>query len=241
MPAYNAVETLEKTYKEIPRDFVDEMLLVDDYSRDETCDLAESLGIKVIRHDRNMGYGANQKTCYSNALEMGADIVVMLHPDYQYTPLLVPAMVMPIAHGVYDVMIGSRILQHGALRGGMPVYKYIANRGLTFIQNLMIGAKFSEFHTGYRAYSREALESIPFMDNDDDFIFDNEVLCQLVYADRRIGEVSCPTLYADDSSSINFTRSCKYGLGVLRCSAETLLHRLDWRQAPMLAKVQPKG
>jgi glycosyltransferase involved in cell wall biosynthesis len=234
MPAYNAELTLKKTYAEIPRQFVDDIILVDDHSTDRTFEVAKSLGLIAIRHDRNKGYGANQKTCYAKALEAGADVVVMLHPDYQYSPRLIPAMVMPIVSEVYDCMIGSRILQNGALRGGMPLYKYVSNRLLTLAQNLLLGSKFSEFHTGYRAYSREALEAIPFHENDDDFIFDNEILCQMVYAGFRIGEISCPTHYAKDSSSISFTRSCKYGLGVLRCSVEFLLHCRGLYDSPML-------
>lgn len=234
MPAYNAAKTLEKTYNDIPGEYVSDILLVDDFSTDDTVAVAESLGIKTISHERNKGYGGNQKTCYRHALEMGADVVVMLHPDYQYTPKLVPAMVTPIASGLYDCMLGTRILGKGALEGGMPIYKYVANRFLTLSQNLLVNQKLSEYHTGYRAFSREVLERLPLEGNSDDFIFDNQMLCQIIYAGFRIGEVSCPTLYEPDSSSINFIRSCQYGLGVLKCSMETLLHRMDVRPSPML-------
>jgi glycosyltransferase involved in cell wall biosynthesis len=219
MPAYNAEKTLERTYREIPFNIVDEVILVDDFSKDNTYALAKQIGIhKVIRHDKNKGYGGNQKTCYKAALESGADIVVMLHPDYQYTPLLLEAMIYPIARGLYDVMLASRILGRGALAGGMPIYKYIFNRMLTFIQNLLLRQKLSEYHTGYRAFSRQVLEKIPFEKNSDDFVFDNEMLGQITYAGYMIGEVSCPTKYFDEASSINFKRSIKYGLGVLRVS-----------------------
>ncbi len=225
MPAYNAEKTLEKTYAEVPREIVDEVILVDDKSSDNTAALARKLGIdKVIVHEKNKGYGGNQKTCYATALKSGADIVVMLHPDYQYTPKLLEAMVYPIANGVYDVMLGSRILGKGALKGGMPLYKYIANRVLTFIQNLLLDHKLAEYHTGYRAFSREVLETLPLQNNSDDFIFDNEMLAQAIYADFRIGEVSCPTKYFKEASSINLKRSIVYGLGVLKVS---LLFRLN--------------
>ncbi|TAE72493.1 MAG: glycosyltransferase family 2 protein [Bacteroidetes bacterium] len=226
MPAYNAAETLEKTYKEIPFEIIDEVILVDDHSKDNTSEVAKKLGIQhVIRHEKNKGYGGNQKTCYQKALEIGADVVVMLHPDYQYTPLLLEAMVFPIAKGVHDVMLGSRILGKGALVGGMPMYKYIANRFLTFFQNLMMGQKLAEYHTGYRAFSREVLEALPLKDNSDDFVFDNEMLGQIAYAGFMIGEVTCPTKYFDEASSINFKRSVKYGMGVLRVSLTYRLHR----------------
>lgn len=226
MPAYKASATLERTYREIPMNIVDEVVVVDDHSPDDTTQVAQQLGIRhVIRHDKNKGYGGNQKTCYAKALELGADVVVMLHPDYQYTPLLLEAMIYPIARGVYDVMLGSRILGKGALVGGMPVYKYIANRGLTFFQNLMMGHKLAEYHTGYRAFSREVLEYLPLERNSDDFVFDNEMLGQIIYADFNIGEVSCPTKYFDEASSINFKRSMKYGFGVLRVSLTYRLHR----------------
>ncbi|MEL6628175.1 MAG: glycosyltransferase family 2 protein [Bacteroidota bacterium] len=219
MPAYNAEKTLEVTYQEVPFDIVDEVILVDDQSRDNTYEKAQSLGIhEVIRHPKNRGYGGNQKTCYTAALKQGADIVVMLHPDYQYTPKLIEAMVYPIANGLFPVMLGSRILGRGALRGGMPMYKFIANRFLTFFQNVLMGQKLAEYHTGYRAFSKEILTSLPLEENSDDFVFDNEMLAQIAYADHIIGEVTCPTKYFEEASSINFGRSVKYGLGVLRVS-----------------------
>lgn len=219
MPAYNAAETLEKTYNEIPFNIVDDVIVVDDHSSDNTSEVAQQLGVKhVIRHEKNKGYGGNQKTCYNKALEIGADIVVMLHPDYQYTPLILEAMIYPIARNVYDVMLGSRILGKGALAGGMPMYKYIANRLLTFFENVLLRQKLSEYHTGYRAFSKEVLETLPLDVNSDDFVFDNEMLGQITYANFRIGETSCPTKYFEEASSINFKRSVKYGLGVLRVS-----------------------
>lgn len=225
MPAYNAEKTLERTYSEIPHDIVDEVILVDDDSIDNTLLEARRLGLEVIRHERNRGYGGNQKTCYKKACENGADIVVMLHPDYQYTPKLVRAMTSMIAEGVYDVVLGSRILGKGALAGGMPSYKYIANRFLTFIENILINQKLSEYHTGYRAFSREVLESIRFEDNSDDFLFDNQMLVQCHSLGFRIGEVSCPTKYFEESSSINFARSLKYGFGCLWVGLQYLFHR----------------
>jgi glycosyltransferase involved in cell wall biosynthesis len=219
MPAYNAEKTLEQTFKEIPFNIVDEVILVDDHSRDNTSEVARQVGVhKVIRHDKNKGYGGNQKTCYKAALESGADVVVMLHPDYQYTPLLLEAMVYPIARGLFDVMLGSRILGKGALKGGMPMYKYIANRFLTFFQNVMMGQKLAEYHTGYRAFSKKVLETLPLENNSDDFVFDNEMLGQITYAGLQIGEVTCPTKYFEEASSINFSRSTKYGFGVLGVS-----------------------
>ena len=219
MPAYKAALTLEKTYREIPFDLVDEVILVDDHSPDNTSDVAKSLGIKhIIRHDKNKGYGGNQKTCYTKALELGADIVIMVHPDYQYTPLLLPAMITIIGNGLYPVVFGSRILGKGALKGGMPMYKYIANRFLTLFQNIMLSQKLSEYHTGYRAFSREVLEKVPFQKCDDDFVFDNEMIAQIFWQGFEIAEVTCPTKYFDEASSINFARSSKYGLGVLRVS-----------------------
>ena len=224
MPAYNAALTLEHTYREVPRDLVDEVILCDDASADQTSALARQLGVDhVITHPRNRGYGANQKSLYQKALEVGADIIVMLHPDYQYTPKLIPAMCNIIGEGLYPVVLGSRILGNGALRGGMPVYKYVANRLLTFGQNLLVNYKLSEYHTGYRAFSRAVLETIDFEANDDDFVFDNEMLSQIIYHRFDIAEVTCPTKYFDEASSINFARSTKYGLGVIRVS---LLHRL---------------
>ncbi len=219
MPAYKAASTLERTYREIPFDLVDEVILVDDHSPDNTFEVAKSLGINhVIRHDINKGYGGNQKTCYNKALELGADIVIMVHPDYQYTPLLLPAMITIIGNGLYPVVFGSRILGKGALKGGMPMYKYIANRFLTLFQNIMLSQKLSEYHTGYRAFSREVLEKTPFMKCDDDFVFDNEMIAQIFWQGFDIAEVTCPTKYFDEASSINFARSSKYGLGVLRVS-----------------------
>ncbi len=226
MPAYNAEKTLEQTYREIPLDIVDEVILVDDHSRDNTTELAHSLGIHhVIRHDFNRGYGGNQKTCYTKALEIGADIVIMVHPDYQYTPTLIPSMAWMIANDVYPVVLASRILGNGALKGGMPLYKYIANRGLTFIQNLFVSQKLSEYHTGYRAFSRQVLETINLEGNSDDFVFDNQMLSQIIMANFPIGEVTCPTKYFDDASSINFRRSSIYGIGVLATSLQHRLHR----------------
>ncbi|MDX2285808.1 MAG: glycosyltransferase family 2 protein [Bacteroidia bacterium] len=225
MPAYNAAATLQDTWREIPFDVVDEVILVDDQSRDDTVEVAKQLGIhRIIRHPKNRGYGGNQKTCYTEALRARADIVVMLHPDYQYTPRLIEALVYPIAYGLFPVMLGSRILGRGALAGGMPLYKYIANRALTFIQNLLLRQKLAEYHTGYRAFSREILESLPLEENSDDFVFDNEMLAQIAYAGHTIGEVTCPTRYFKEASSINFRRSVVYGLGVLRVSA---LYRLN--------------
>ena len=215
MPAYNCEMTLTKTLDDIPHNIVDDIILVDDDSVDKTVVLSRKLGIKTFVHEKNMGYGANQKTCYRQALKAGADIVVMLHPDYQYNPRLMTAMVYLIADGIYDVSIASRILGVGALKGGMPLYKYIANRFLTFIENLMIGKKLSEYHTGYRVFSRKVLESLPILENSDDFVFDNQILLQVFYFGFSIGEISCPTLYDKDSSSINFSRSIKYGIEVL--------------------------
>lgn len=227
LPAYNAAKTLEMTYREIPFDIVDDVVLVDDHSRDDTSAVGRELGIKhVIRHDRNRGYGGNQKTCYRTALELGADIVIMLHPDYQYTPQLIPSMAWLIANDVYHVVLGSRILGNGARKGGMPLYKYIANRGLTFIQNLLVGQKLSEYHTGYRAFSRTVLESIDIEKNSDDFVFDNQMLSQIIMKDFAIAEVTCPTKYFDDASSINFRRSTIYGFGVLWTSLQHRLHRM---------------
>lgn len=219
MPAYRASQTLERTYREIPFDIVDEVILVDDHSPDNTAEVARHLNIHhVIRHDINKGYGGNQKTCYTKALEIGADIVVMVHPDYQYTPKLIRAMVSIIGEDLYPVVFGSRILGKGALKGGMPLYKYIANRFLTFTQNLLMGQKLSEYHTGYRAFSKQVLETVSFKKCDDDFIFDNEMIAQIFWKGYEIAEVTCPTKYFEEASSINFVRSSKYGLGVLRVS-----------------------
>lgn len=227
LPAYNAAKTLEMTYREIPFDLVDDVVLVDDHSRDDTSSVARALGIRhVIRHDNNRGYGGNQKTCYRTALDLGADIVIMLHPDYQYTPQLIPSMAWLIANDVYQVVLGSRILGKGARRGGMPLYKYIANRGLTFVQNLLVGQKLSEYHTGYRAFSRTVLESISIDANSDDFVFDNQMLSQIIMKDFEIAEITCPTKYFDDASSINFRRSTIYGFGVLWTSLQHRLHKM---------------
>ncbi|OQB29788.1 MAG: Undecaprenyl-phosphate mannosyltransferase [Bacteroidetes bacterium ADurb.Bin174] len=224
MPAYNAEKTLETTYKEIPMDIVDEVILTDDLSQDNTIEKAKKIGIKEIHiHKQNKGYGGNQKTCYNRALELGADIVIMLHPDYQYTPKLIHSMAYVIANDVYPVVLGSRILGKGALKGGMPLIKYIANRILTLIQNILLNKKLSEYHTGYRAFSAEVLRNIAYMKNSDDFIFDNEMLAQIFYAGYDIGEVTCPTKYFEEASSINMKRSMIYGLGVLRVS---LVYRL---------------
>ncbi len=226
LPAYNAEKTLAATVEELPRDVVDEVILVDDYSVDKTVELARSIGLKTVVHEQNKGYGANQKTCYGLALGEGADIVVMVHPDYQYSPRLVTAMAAMIVSGHYDVILGSRILGRDALRGGMPLYKYVANRFLTAFENLMLRTKLSEFHTGFRAFSREVLETLPLAENSDDFVFDNEILAQAAHFGFKIGEISCPTRYFKDASSINFIRSVKYGFGVLAVSCKFMLQSL---------------
>jgi glycosyltransferase involved in cell wall biosynthesis len=230
MPAYNAARTLERTFQDIPFDVVDEVLLVDDASRDETLEVARRLGIRCFLHERNMGYGRNQKTCYTEALKTGADIVVMVHPDYQYSPKIIPALAGLVASGEYEAAIGSRILGGKARHGGMPAYKYLANRFLTLIENLLLGAKLSEYHTGFRAFSRRVLESLPLWENSDDFVFDNEMLAQVIYFGFPIGEVSCPTRYFEEASSINFPRSVKYGLGVLATSLKFFLQKRGWSQ-----------
>jgi len=232
MPAYNAERTLERTVRELP-DVVDIKILVDDSSKDKTALLAESLGVHTFIHDANYGYGRNQQTCYREALAAGADIVVMVHPDYQYTPSLVLAMASMVASGVYDVVLASRILGGGALKGGMPMYKYIANRLLTAFQNLFLGAKLSEYHTGFRAFSRELLQTLPLLENSDDFVFDNQKIAQSVMFGFRIGEISCPTSYFEEASSINFRRSVKYGMGVLATTASFVVHRMRIRQVPI--------
>ena len=233
MPAYNASETLEKTYNEIPFQLVDDVILVDDHGSDNTYDLAKKMGINhVIRHEFNKGYGGNQKTCYNKALELGADIVVMLHPDYQYTPKLIESMCYLIANGLYPVVLGSRILGKGALKGGMPIYKYIANRCLTLFQNILMNQKLSEYHTGYRAFSAEVLKSINFNSNSDDFIFDNQMLAQIMFKGNEIGEITCPTKYFEEASSINFQRSSVYGLGVIYTSIRYFLTKIgliNWK------------
>ena len=234
-PAYNAEKTLKKTYSEIPLNIVDEVILVDDLSVDRTLEVAEQLNIKhIVRHDRNKGYGGNQKSCYKKALEIGSDIVIMLHPDYQYTPKLVIGMASLIAVDVFDCVLGSRILGVGALKGGMPRYKFVANRLLTFFQNILINYKLSEYHTGYRAFSRKVLETLPLEKNSDDFIFDNQMLVQIIYAGFNIGEITCPTLYFDDASSINLLRASKYGLGVIGGSFAFRFHKWNIRQNPIL-------
>ncbi len=239
LPAYNAARTLEKTYREIPHEIVDDVILVDDASRDETVARAEALGIRhVIRHPKNRGYGGNQKTCYKKALELGADIAVMLHPDYQYSPRLIPALCCVIASGLYDVALGSRILGVGALAGGMPVYKFVANRILTGFQNLLIGHKLSEYHTGYRAFSRKVLERLPLEENSDDFAFDNEMLVQAVLFGYRIAEITCPTLYSPESSSISLGRSIRYGLSVVKSS---IAARLQLWNLARFAFLDPSG
>jgi len=238
LPAFNASKTLQRIISELDSSVIDEILLVDDKSTDGTLSIASDLGIKSISHSENLGYGANQKTCYSSALLNSADIIVMLHPDYQYSPKLVAPMAAMVASGEYDVVLGSRILAQSAIKGGMPVYKYIANRLLTYIENLIVGAKLSEYHTGLRAYSAEALRSVPFNENSNDFVFDNQILIQLMTAGARIGEISCPTRYAEDSSSINFSRSVKYGFGVLRTAMQFRLNKMGIRKYDYL-KVTP--
>jgi glycosyltransferase involved in cell wall biosynthesis len=237
LPAYNAALTLRQTYDEIPFDIVDEVVLVDDASKDATIDVARELGIKhVVRHEQNKGYGGNQKSCYNKALELGADIVIMLHPDYQYTPKLIPAMAHIIANDLYPVVLGSRILGKGALKGGMPVYKYIFNRFLTLSQNILINQKLSEYHTGYRAFSREVLENINYQANSDDFVFDNQMLSQIFYAGYEIAEVTCPTKYFPEASSINFRRSMKYGMGVLGVSLTHFFNKIGLSKSKIYEK-----
>ena len=228
MPAYNAAKTIERTYREIPLDLVDEVVVTDDASSDETVEIARRLGLRTLVHGTNRGYGGNQKTCYPEALRLGADVVMMLHPDYQYTPKLIPAMIGLITDGPFDTVLGSRVLGGRALSGGMPLYKYVANRGLTAVQNLLCSAKLSEYHTGYRAFSRQVLESLALHENSDDFVFDNQMLAQILLAGYDIGEVSCPAAYFEEASSINFRRSSKYGLGVLCTSVQAFLHRRGW-------------
>ncbi len=224
LPAYNAALTLQQIVEELPNDLVDEVILTDDASTDNTVEVANKLGIKhIVCHEKNLGYGANQKTCYSKALELQADIIIMLHPDYQYTPKLIPSMAYIIANDVYPVVLGSRILGGGALKGGMPLYKYIGNRLLTFFQNLMTGAKLSEYHTGYRAFAAEVLRNIDFMKNSDSFVFDNEMLSQIIYAKYNIAEITCPTKYFKEASSISFRNGILYSLGVLRVSIQHFL------------------
>lgn len=230
LPAYNAAKTLAKTVGEIPREIVDTIILTDDCSRDDTVRIAQQLGLITLRHDENRGYGGNQKTCYTAALHEGADIVVMVHPDYQYTPLLITAMVSMIAYGEYDAVMASRILGRGALKGGMPRYKYVANRFLTLAENILVHEKLSEYHTGYRAWSREVLERLPLLACSDDFVFDNQMIAQAFYFGFRVGEISCPTKYFEEASSINFQRSVKYGFGVLGTAMDLRLKRMKLKR-----------
>ncbi len=231
MPAYNAERTLEQTVRELS-DVVDIKILVDDSSKDKTAELSRKLGVQTFIHDANYGYGRNQQTCYREALAAGADVVVMVHPDYQYTPLLVPAMASMVASGVYDMVLASRILGGGARKGGMPLYKYVANRLLTAFQNLFLGVKLSEYHTGFRAFSRELLQALPLLENSDDFVFDNQMIAQAVMFGFKIGEISCPTKYFEEASSINFKRSVQYGLGVLATTASFVGHKTGIRRVP---------
>lgn len=225
LPAYNAERTLRKTYNEIPKDVVDYIILTDDHSSDHTVEVARALNLTVFVHDKNIGYGGNQKTCYQAALKLGADVVVMLHPDYQYPPKLVTAMAALIVSGMFDIVLGSRILGNQALKGGMPAYKYIANRLLTFVENHMLGQKLSEYHTGYRAFSRKALLTLPILENSDDFIFDNQILVQAFYFGYKIGEITSPSVYTEESSTINFARSVEYGFGVLAAASQYILQK----------------
>lgn len=236
MPAYNAERTLRRVYDEIPRDIVDDIVLTDDKSKDKTVDVARTLNLKVFVHDKNKGYGGNQKTCYTEALKLGADVVVMLHPDYQYPPRLITAMAALITSGVFDVVLGSRILGNKALQGGMPLYKYISNRLLTLAENNIIGEKLSEYHSGFRAFSREALLNLPILENSDDFIFDNQMLLQAFYFGCRVGEITCPSAYTKDSSSISFARSVVYGCGVLRTAFSYMLAKRSIRPCRIFDK-----
>jgi glycosyltransferase involved in cell wall biosynthesis len=231
MPAYNAEKTLKKTFEEIPYEYVDDIILVDDHSTDRTVKIAREVNIKTFVHRENRGYGANQKTCYTEALRLGADVVIMIHPDYQYTPKLLVAMASLIAIGQYDVVLGSRVLSEGALKGGMPLYKYIANRVLTLIQNILLQRKLSEYHTGYRAFSRRVLEILLLNENSDDFIFDNQMLSQISFFNFSIGEISCPAKYFEDASSLNFRRSVIYGLGVLKTSVQYRLQKMGLKKS----------
>jgi glycosyltransferase involved in cell wall biosynthesis len=233
MPAYRAEKTLEKTYRDIPTDVVDHIILVDDAGGDATAQVARRLGIATFVHERNLGYGGNQKTCYTEALKAGADIVIMLHPDYQYDPRLIAAMAGMVASGIYDCVLGSRILGNGARAGGMPLWKYVANRFLTAAQNLLMGTKLSEFHTGYRAFSRRVLEQLPLLANSNDFVFDNQMLAQVAAKGFAMGEISCPTKYFPEASSINFRRSCKYGFGVLGTSLKFRLWKWGMYKGPL--------
>lgn len=241
LPAYNAAKTLMRTYQEIPLDLVDDVILTDDASKDETANLARELGIHTISHDKNRGYGGNQKTCYRAALDRGADIVVMLHPDYQYTPRLIRAMAAMLVSNHFDAVLASRILGKGALQGGMPLYKYVANRALTSVENLLLGIKLSEYHTGYRAWTKEVLETLPLDECSDDFVFDNQMIAQVVYYGFRLGEISCPTRYFEEASSINFSRSVTYGLGVLGTAVEFRAHKWGLAKSKLFpASVVPR-
>ena len=241
LPAYNAEKTLLKTVEEIPLEYIDDVILVDDASTDLTSKVSKEMGLYTVTHKKNLGYGGNQKTCYEHALRRGADVVIMLHPDYQYTPKLLVSMGALIAAKQYDIVLGSRILSDGALKGGMPLYKYVANRILTFMQNILLDKKISEYHTGYRAFSREVLESLQLKNNSNDFIFDNQMLAQAIYADFSIGEISCPTKYFDDASSISFKRSLIYGLGVVCVSVRYRLSRLGLFKDPLFTESLFKG
>ncbi len=236
LPAYRAELTVERTVKEVPPGCVDEFILVDDASPDATLAVARRLGLTSIAHERNLGYGGNQKTCYRNALDHGAEIVIMLHPDYQYDPKLVPVLAEMVASGIYDIVLASRILGNGALDGGMPKYKYFANRALTFFENLMLHQKLSEYHTGYRAFSRRALEAVNWRDNSDDFVFDNQIIVQMHMAGLRFGEITCPTKYFKEASSINFRRSVQYGFGVLSCALAYRLHKMGLIRSKLFAR-----
>ncbi|MBI3313348.1 MAG: glycosyltransferase family 2 protein [Candidatus Omnitrophica bacterium] len=239
MPAYNAEKTLERTYREVPRDVVDLVILVDDASQDRTVEVAQRLGIDVvIRHEKNLGYGGNQKTCYQEALKQGADIVIMLHPDYQYTPALIEPMAWLIAHGTYDVALGSRMLGNYTLQGGMPLHKFIINRLLTFFENVLLFQHVSEYHTGYRAYSRRVLESVPFTVNSDGFVFDNQMLAQIFYAGFRVGEISCPTKYFPEASSISFRNGIRYSFGVMKVALQYRLHALGLKKSVLFEGIQ---
>lgn len=234
LPAYNAEKTLEKTYRDIPFDIVDDVILTDDFSNDKTLEIAKKIGIKhILKHTRNKGYGANQKSCYKKAFDLNADIIVMLHPDYQYNPKLIPAMCTLVSSNLYDVVLGSRILSKGALKGGMPKYKYISNRFLTLIQNILMNQKLSEYHTGYRCFNAQFLKQIDFNLNSDDFVFDNEIIAQCCYKNAEIGEISCPANYSEDASSINFKRSLIYGFGVLRVSITYFLQKCKLFKFPL--------
>jgi len=236
MPAYNAEKTLEQTYAELPHEYVDDVILVDDFSLDNTSEVSRKLGVKTIIHNENKGYGGNQKTCYREALKLGADIIIMVHPDYQYSPRLVTAMGSMVASGEYDIVLGSRILGGTTLAGGMPMYKFVANRILTLLQNIFLRAKLSEYHTGFRAFSREVLENLPLEENSDDFVFDNEILAQGLFFGYRIGEISCPAKYFEEASSINFRRSVIYGVSVLKTTAKFLLHKCHMRKFAIFDK-----